>query len=72
MREVLHHALQPRAALEGRPRVILVLGVDKLCDDALRLLQGRQVTLRLQDELVDVACTVILSMYITNCSTQWQ
>ena len=56
VREVLHHALQTRAALEGRPRVILVLGVDKLCNDALRLFQGRQVALRLQDELVDVAC----------------
>ena len=58
VREVLHHAFQPRAALEGRPRVILVLGVDKLCNDALRLLQGGQVALRLQDELIDIACAV--------------
>ena len=59
MWEVLHHALQPRAALEGRPCVILVLGVDKLRNDALRLLQGRQVALRLQDELINVACAIM-------------
>ena len=59
MWEVLHHALQPGAAFERCPRVILILGVDKLCNDAVCLFQGRQVALRLQDELVDVACAVM-------------
>ena len=54
--EVLHHALQARAGLECSARVVLVLGVDKLRDDALRLLQRCRVAVRLQHQLVDVAC----------------
>ena len=57
MREVLHHALQARAAFEGCACVVLVLGVHKLCNDAMRLCQRRQVALCLQQQLVDVACT---------------
>ena len=58
--EVLHHALQPRAALEGRARVVPVLGVHKLRDDALRGLQRGQIALRLQQQLVDVPCAAPL------------
>ncbi len=65
--EVLHHALQPRAALEGGARVVLVFRVHKLCDDALRGLQRWQVALCLQQQLVDVPCTTgVLSSAISH------
>ena len=56
MGEVLHHALQPRAGLECGSGVVLVLGVDKLCDDALRLLQRLRIAVCLEHQLIDVAC----------------
>ena len=56
--EVLHHALQPRGALEGLLAGVLVLGVDKLGDHALRLLPGGRVRLHAQDQLIDVACRI--------------
>ena len=75
MGEVLHHALQPRAALERGARVVPVLGVHKLCDDAMRRLQRRQVALRLQQQLVDVSCiatpppSVIQSCHLRSLAT---
>lgn len=54
---VLHHALQPRAGLEPCFAGVLVLRIYKLSNDALGLLQGLDVRVHLQDELVDVTCT---------------
>ena len=53
---VLHHALQARAALEGRLGGVFVLRVDKLCDQASCARQGGGIGAHPENELVDVAC----------------
>ena len=60
--EVLHHALQPRRALEGGAALVGVLGVYELADHAARALQRLHVRAHGQHQLVDVACIGTLSL----------
>jgi hypothetical protein len=60
----LHHALQPRAALEGGLAGVCVLGVHKLCDYAAVTMQLRSVSAQLQHQLVDVACGAVAAGWV--------
>lgn len=52
---VLHHALEARRLFKGGAGRVLELRVDKLRDDAARLVELRDVGVELEYELVDVS-----------------
>lgn len=53
---VLHHAFQAGGGLELDAAAVCILGIDELCDEAACPLQLLGIRVRLNDQLIDVAC----------------